>query len=142
MDRFVWPLFRFNFFKEVSKTKKWPFSKVIPKGHIYSGSSRKSIIFEIRVVDFFLETSTFFALSIKLWRISEHGHPPRNCHHLLKIHKGVLWWFFKWLQSIKWGRITIQKWFQIFRPTPKKKVMVQFRTIFIFRCIFKEKKRI
>ena len=29
--------------------------------------------------------------------------------HLLKTLKGVLGWYFKWLQSIKQGRITIQK---------------------------------
>ena len=45
----------------------------------------------------------------------------QNCHHLLKMHKEVFWWFFKWLHSIKWGRIAVQMWFRIFHPTPKKK---------------------
>ena len=57
----------------------------------------------------------------------------QNCNHFVKIHKGVLGWFFRWLESTKWGQITIQEWFQNFLPTPKKRVMVQFWKIFILR---------
>jgi len=36
---------------------------------------------------------------------------------------GVLWWSWKYFFSILWGRIAIQKWSQIFRPTKTPKVI-------------------
>ena len=82
----------------------------------------------LRLPDFFREFDVGISNRENPWEIR-----PKIDPHLLKTLKGVFGWYFKWLQSTKQGRITIQKWFQNFRPTKKKKVMVNFLTIFIFR---------
>ena len=59
----------------------------------------------------------------------------QNCHHWFKIQKERFWWFFRWLQSIKWSRITIKKWFQNFSSDAKKKKFSQISNDFYFSSV-------